>query len=121
MPITIRRLDHDNVLHYCFHGAITHDDIVTLQETEAPYFAGLDDGDCLQIIADFSALETIAADLLPQLGQLRLLRDRRVCRTVIAGANPYLRAMAISLGTLARPDRRFTFSPTVDAALKLLA
>lgn len=121
MPITLHRLDRNNVLHYTFHGAISLDDIDALQETENPIFSTFDDNTCVHVIADFSTLETITADLLPRLSQLRLLRDPRICRTVIAGANPYVRAMALSLGAFAQPDRRFTFSPSVEAALALFA
>lgn len=121
MPIALDVLDQPAALHYRFSGTISRDDLDTLQITEAAYFDALDDGDCMPVVADFSALDTVAADLLPQLGQLRLLRDPRICHTVIAGANPYLRAMAISLGIFAQTDQSLTFCASVDAAFDALA
>ena len=120
MPIALQQLDHPTALHYHFSGAISRDDIDTLHHTETAYFDALNDDDRVAVVADFSGVDTIPADLLPQLGQLRLLHDPRVRRTVIAGANPYLRAMAISLGIFAQADQPFTFCSSVTDAFDVV-
>jgi hypothetical protein len=120
MPIDIQRLESDGaILHYRFAGSITAVDLKALAALEIPLFAGLGGDQCFHVVADWSQIDTIAADLFPQLQYMRLTRDPRVCRVVVIGANPYLRALAISLGVIAQ-NNRFTFRASMDEALCLL-
>ncbi|MBN1564929.1 MAG: hypothetical protein JXA10_13865 [Anaerolineae bacterium] len=121
MPIEIKRLEaNDHILRYHFAGNITAADLIALTAHETPLFAGLADDDCFSVIADWSQIETIAASLFSELQHLRLIRDaKKVCGVVVVGANPYLRALAISLGIITQ-QQRFTFRATLDEALRAL-
>lgn len=119
MPIHVQAFESSYVLHYRFTGHLTADDLKATAAAEEPYFAGLNVDDCLSIIADFTDLETIPPTLFPQLRQMRVFSDERVCWVVIVGANPYLRALAISLGLLSA-RRRFTFRNSYDEGLRVL-
>lgn len=116
MPITVEHIEPDQVLVYTFSGRITLDDLEALRAQEAPYFSELQPDNCLRIMLDLSELYTIPAELFAPLQHTRLVRDRQVCVVSVVGANPYLRALAISLGLLAaRHD--FVFYNTREEAL----
>jgi hypothetical protein len=119
VPIHVHAFQSGSVLHYRFNGRLTADDLNAAAATEEPYFRAASQDHCLNIMADFTDLETIPPDLFPRIQQMRLFSDERVCRVVIVGANPYLRGLMISLGLLP-PDRRFTFSSSHDEGLRVL-
>ena len=120
MAIEIERLKSNApILHYRFAGNISGGDLDALTTHESALFSELANGECFSAVADWSHIETIPAPLFPQLQHMRLIRDEKVCRVVIVGANSYLRALAISLGVITRSDR-FTFRPTLAEALYLL-
>jgi hypothetical protein len=119
VPIHVHTFQSGSVLHYRFSGHLTADDLDAAAATEEPYFRAASQDNCLNVIADFTDLETVPPDLFPGIQRMRLFRDERVCRVVIVGANPYLRALMISLGLL-RPGRRFTFSNSYDEGLHVL-
>lgn len=117
MPIHIEASPASDALYYRFSGQITHDDLDSAQDAEASCFARLDDDQRITVIAEMSGLHTISADLFPRLQNLRMVRDHRVCRVIVVGANPYLRALALSLGSFDSPHH-FIFRPTLADALK---
>ncbi len=117
MPITVEAIPALDALYYRFSGQITHDDLNSAQEAEAPCFALLGEDGCITVIADMSGLHTISADLFPRLQNLRMVRDRRVCRVIVVGANPYMRALALSLGSFNGPHC-FIFRSTLADALQ---
>lgn len=119
MSIHLSQLAPEPILCYTFSGHLTYADLEALRYAEDPYFAALPDRGGYDIIADLSALDTIDAALFPQLQEMRLVCDTRVCAVVIVGANPYLRALAISLG-LVTQRREFLFRNTLTEALVLL-
>lgn len=119
MPINVEAIPASNALYYRFSGRITHDDLDSVQDVEASCFAPLGEGQCVTVIADMSGLYTISASLFPRLQNLRMVRDHRVCRVIIVGANPYLRALALSLGNF-NSERECIFRPAVDDALLTL-
>jgi hypothetical protein len=119
VPIHIRSLEAGGVLHYRFAGRITAKDLNDLTAAEDAYFRALSQDECLSIIADFSELETVSPELFLQFQQMRLFSDARVCWVVIVAANPYLRALAISLGVITQ-HRRFTFRDSYDEGLRVL-
>ena len=119
MPIHVQAFESGSVLHYRFSGQLTADDLSAAATAEEPYFHALGEDNCLNIIADFTDLETIPPDLFSDVKQMRLFRDERVCRVIIVGANPYLRALAISLGLLT-PGHRFTLRNSYDEGLRAL-
>jgi len=119
VPITVRSLEARHSLHYQFSGRITADDFDQAAAAEAPYFDALQPGECLNLIVNLSALETISPDLFGRLKQMRLFASDRVCWVVMVGANPYLRALVISLGVL-NQQRRFTFQDRFDEGLRAM-
>ena len=119
MPIHVQAFESGSVLHYRFSGQLTADDLSAAAIAEEPYFHALGKNDCLNIIADFTNLETIPPDLFPDVKRMRLFRDERVCRVIIVGANPYLRALVISLGLLT-PGSRFTLRNSYEEGLRAL-
>ena len=118
MPIHVEPLGP--VLYYCFTGHLTLNDIEALNVDEEPHFTALPDGEYLGVIIDLSSLHTIAAELFPWLPRLRFVTDNRIRIAVIVGANPYLRALATSLGILTG-QREFVFRSTVQDALDVIA
>ena len=119
MPIHVRAFESGSVLHYRFRGRLTADDLSATATTEEPHFRALGKDECLNIIADFTDLETIPPDLFPAMQQMRVFSDERACRVVIVGANPYLRALMISLGLL-NQGRHITFHSSYDEGLRVL-
>jgi len=117
VPINVEAIPASDALYYRFSGQITHDDLDSAQDAEASFFAPLGEGQCVTVIADMSGLHTISADLFPRLQNLRMVRDRRVCRVIVVGANPYMRALALSLGSFDGPHH-FIFRPTLADALQ---
>ena len=106
-------------LAYQFEGRVTFDDLAALRDAERPHFEALPRDAHLSVIVDFSGLDTIPADLLPQLPHMRFVADPRVSVVIVVGANPYLRALAISLGMIVtRPP--FVFRRTMDEAMRSL-
>ncbi len=120
MPITVEPLDHRLTLHYRFSGSLVNADLVQVRDAELPYFDALPAGECMRVVVDLSAVETISTDLLPQLARLRIMRDPQVCQMIVAGANPYLRAMAISLGVFNGNHHALVFRPTFEDAVQAL-
>jgi hypothetical protein len=119
VPIHVEAFESGSVLHYRFSGRLTADDLSAAATAEEPYFRALGKDDCLNIIADFTELETIPPDLFSDIKRMHVFSDEQVCSVVIVGANPYLRALAISLG-LFTPGRRFTFRNNYDEGLRVL-
>jgi hypothetical protein len=117
VTIYVRSLESGSVLHYRFVGHIAATDLEYAAATEQPYFDALKAGQCVNIVADLSELESIAPELFARLPQMRIFGDRRVCELVIAGANPYLRALVISLG-LVTAQRSLTFRNSFDEGLR---
>jgi hypothetical protein len=118
VPIHVEPLG--SVLYYSFTGHLTLHDIEALNVDEAPFFTALPEGDYLGVIIDLSNLDTIAAELFPWLPRLRFVSDGRVQVALIVGANPYLRALVISLGALTG-RQKFVFCHTVQDALDVIA
>jgi len=119
MPITVEQIGSASVLAYTFSGRITLSDLEGLRSSEAPFFDGLAPGASLAIMLDMTGLYSIPAELFAPLQQSRVVSDRRVRVVSVVGANPYLRALAMSLGLLtARAD--FVFHPTRADALREL-
>jgi hypothetical protein len=116
VPIHVEQLEQDSVLHYRFSGNVTLHDLDTLYRVEESFFAALAEEQCFNVIADLSDLYTIEARLFAELQQMRMVRDDGVCVVVVVGANPYLRAMAISLGMLSG-KHEFLFRDRLDDAL----
>ncbi len=106
-------------LAYQFEGRVTSDDLVALRDTERSYFETLAADTALSVIVDFSGLDTIPADLFPQLPRMRFVADPRVNVVIVVGANAYLRALAISLGMIVSHPP-FVFRRTMDEALRNL-
>lgn len=118
MSISVEQLE-SGYLYYRLIGSITEDDFQALRSREEMIFGAASSGWCVGVVADFTGLHTIAPQLWTDLRQMRLVQDERICVVVIVGANPYLRALATSLGvTIARHP--FVFRDTVDEALNLL-
>ena len=117
MPISVQPIEPALILHYRFSGQITRDDLERVQDAEASYFQALGDGDGVTVIADMASLHTIGANLFSRLRNLRMVRDRRVRRVIVVGANPYLRALALSLGSI-ESEHEFIFRPTLADALQ---
>ena len=120
MPIRVQSLSSNAyILHYCFTGDITATDLAQLGIDERTYYDKLSDDEVMSVVLDWSNLDTIPANLFPQLQNMRLVRDEQVYWIIVVGANPYLRALAISLGVITA-NRRFTFRSTYDEALVIL-
>lgn len=119
MPIHLDTHHAPATLLYHFAGRITREDLDTLQAAEDACFSALDAGHPVCVIADMSQVDTIATQLLTAVQRMRFLNDARVDRVLVVGANPYLRAMAISLGGLAG-KRPFAFYSSMDTALHAL-
>ena len=119
MAIQIKQLGLESILYYRFTGDVTLNDINALAVDEAPYFAALPPDQCFGLIIDMTDLYTIVADLFPWLPHLRIVQDERICVAVVVGANPYLRALVISLG-LTFSTRNFIFRDTLDEAINVL-
>ncbi len=119
MPIRIERTAASPYLCYRFSGAITPDDLDRLASVEESVFTTPSEGECLGVIVDLSAIDTIAANLFPQLQHMRIVRDDRFCAICVVGANPYLRALWISLG-LVRGRSDISFRQTTDDAISIL-
>lgn len=119
MAICIKQLGSEYILYYQFTGNLTLDDIDALAEAEQPYFAALSPCDCMDLIIDLTDLYTITTDLFPRLHTMRLVNNGQVCTAVVVGANPYLRALVISLG-LTSGTREFIFRATLDEAFEML-
>ncbi|MCL4239125.1 MAG: hypothetical protein KJ047_12835 [Anaerolineae bacterium] len=117
MPINVEAIPASDALYYRFSGQITHNDLDSAQNAEASCFARLGDDQRITVIADMSGLHTISAELFPRLQSLHMVSDRRVCRVIVVGANPYLRALALSLGSFDSPHH-FIFRPTLADALQ---
>lgn len=119
MSIWIEKTAASPYLCYRFSQTITLEDLDQLADLEEPYFAALGKDECLGIIVDLSAIDTIAVRLFPQLQQMRMLRDERVCAICVIGANPYLRAFTISLG-LVHSNLVISFQQSIDEAISVL-
>ncbi len=119
MPIHITPLASEFILCYRFTGHITHADLEALHQAETPFFDALPEGRCHSLVADMLRLDTIDASLFPQLQQMRMACDHSVCVVVVVGANPYLRALMISLGLVAS-THGFIFRNSLDDALAVL-
>jgi len=119
VPIHIEASPASDALYYRFSGQITYDDLNSAQDAEASCFARLDDDQRITVIAEMSGLHTISADLFPRLQNLHMVRDHRVSCVIVVGANPYLRALALSLGSFDSPHR-FIFRPTLADALHII-
>jgi hypothetical protein len=117
MPIYLERLDPEGYLYYRFAGAVTREDIDRLYLRETSHFES--GGYPLGVIVDFNDLDTIAAKLLPQLQRLRVIRSEQVYAVVFVGANPYLRALAISLGVISG-QHDFIFRDSLEDAYFIL-
>jgi len=113
VPIAVRSLNDSRTLYYEFTGRITVDDLRQMAVDEDAYFRALKPADCLDVIADLSALETFPPDLFARLQQARLFAGRQICEAVIVGANAYLRALLISLGIITQ-RHPFTFRDSPD-------
>lgn len=120
MPVAIQPLDQPLALHYRFSDPLVDIDLVKVRDAESPHFGALQEGECVRVVLDLSAVETISTDLLPQLARLRIMLDPRECKVIVAGANPYLRAMAISLGVFNANGREFVFCATLGDAVTAL-
>ncbi len=120
MSITVQSLSSNAyILHYCFSGQITAADLAQLGADERTFYDQLADDEVVSVLLDWSQLNTIPAQLFPQLQNMRLVRDEQVYWIIVVGANPYLRALAISLGVITA-NRRFTFRATLADALHIL-
>lgn len=120
MPISAQSLSSNTyILHYCFSGQITAADLAQLGVDERAFYDQLADDEVVSVLLDWSQLDTIPAQLFPQLQNMRLVRDEQVYWIIVVGANPYLRALAISLGVITA-NRRFTFRTTLAEALHIL-
>jgi len=120
MPIEIKPFGRKGTLYYRFSGRIVADDLAIALQSEEPQFAALDEDECVTGIVNMSELSTISPALLSQLRTLRLLSDPRVCRVIVVGASPYLRALALSLGSLGHNGHEFIFRPTLAEALQAM-
>jgi hypothetical protein len=119
VPIDVQPFESGSLLRYRFSGRLTVEDLSAVATAEEPYFHALGKDNCLNIIADLTDLETISPTLFSDIQQMRMFSDGRVCRVFIVGANPYLRALAISLGLLTS-NLHFTFRNSYDEELHLL-
>ncbi len=120
MPITVEYLESGPLLYYEFSGRITLHDLETLRERETPYFDAIRPGSRVAVVLDLTQLLTIPAELFAPLQQSRVVSDERVSVVGVVGANPYLRALAISLGLIAA-KHDFVFCQTRDEALHRIA
>lgn len=118
VPIEVRPFGRSGLLYYRFAGQIRPDDLEAATQAEAPLFARLGEDDCVTGVMDMSELRTISPSLLAQMRTLRLLIDPRVCRVIVVGASPYLRALALSLGSFGHNGHEFIFRPTLADALQ---
>jgi hypothetical protein len=117
VPVLIHKIE--SALMYQFHGHLTLEDLESVHAAEIPYFAALQDGQCLNILADMTAIDAVAPSLFPQLQQMRMVTDEHICIVVVIGANPYLRALTLSLGGL-NGHHDFIFCRALDEALHIL-
>ncbi len=119
MPLHMKRFDSGNVLYYCFSGPITWEDFERVRAAEEPHFAALPQSGSLGVIVDMGDLDSISPRLFPQLQQMRIVQDRRVCMIAVVDANPYLRMLAISLGIISG-KRNVVFHQNIEGALNAL-
>ena len=117
-PIYLDQIN-SGCLYYRLAGSITEHDLRRLRVQEDSVFNTFRDGEGVGVVADLTDLHTISPQLLSDLRQMRMVRDDHVRVVVVVGANPYLRALAISLG-IAVGKHQFVFSETVDEALALV-
>ena len=120
MSIRIESAASGDALTYRFSGRISEDDMLKLRYAEDRYFASLPAGQCLNIIADFSEIDSIAPQLFPQLQRMRMVTEPRIGLVIVAGANSYLRALTISLGLVAGSVHNIIFSDSPESARSLL-
>jgi len=116
MPVNVQWFEPWCVLVYEFSGRIALGDLETLRRLEAPAYDRLRSGDLLQVLLDLTHLYSIPAELFAPLQKSRVVSDPRVRVAGVIGANPYLRALATSLGLITL-RRDFTFHPTRAEAL----
>ncbi|MCC6799133.1 MAG: hypothetical protein IT325_03395 [Anaerolineae bacterium] len=116
MPVKVQWFELGRVLVYEFSGRITLDDLETLHRREAPFYDTLGPGDSLFALLDLTHLYSVPAELFAPLQQARVISDPRVRVAGVIGANPYLRALATSLGLITL-RRDFIFHPTRAEAL----
>lgn len=115
MPILFRPQPAAATLLYQFSGKLSLADLASLALLEEPHFQALEPGACLYVVIDVSGLETIAAAYFPAVEQLHMTRNAHVCMVSVVGANPYLRALALSLG-MVHNRRTVEFYATLDDA-----
>lgn len=120
MPIVVRPLDQPYALHYRFSSPLASKDLVLVRDAELPHYDALHEDECMRVVLDFSSMDTVSMGLLPRLARLRIMLDPQVCKVIVVGANPYLRAMAISLGIFNGNGREFVFCATLGDALQAL-
>ncbi len=121
MAVLLESSGDEGVLSYHFSGRITPEDLDRARGEEDRIFAELADDACLNVIADFSEIDSIAPSLFPQLQRLHMVADPRVCMVVVVGANSYLRALTISLGVIIPQSHTYVFASTREEARQLLA
>lgn len=117
VPVKIDFVEPLHILCYCFEGNLTHDDLIAARQTEAALFASLPVEEKLPVVVEMSALHTIDPNLFPHLREMHFVSNPRIERVYVVGANPYLRALATSLGIFTSPHE-FRFFDTRDEALR---
>jgi hypothetical protein len=120
MPIALRPFGGKGTLYYRFWGQIASADLQAATQAEGTLFDALGADERLTGILDMSELRTISPSLLAQLRSLRLLSDPRVCRVIVVGASPYLRALTLSLGGFGHNGHEFIFRSSLDEALQAM-
>ncbi|GAB4421540.1 MAG: hypothetical protein Kow00106_18510 [Anaerolineae bacterium] len=120
MPVDLKPYGDKGILYYRFWGPITADDLQAAIQSEGALFAELPAEGSVTGILDMSELRTISPSLLAQLRSLRLLSDSRVCRVIVVGASPYLRALTLSLGGFGHNGHEFIFRSSLAEALQAM-
>ncbi len=120
MPIDLKPFGRRGALYYRFWGQIMPGDLRTVTQAEDALFDEVGADDCVIGILDMSELQSISTSLLAQLRTLRLLHDARVCRVIVVGASPYLRALTLSLGGFGHNGYEFIFRSTLAEALEMM-
>jgi|AMZC01.1.fsa_nt_AMZC01003509.1_8 hypothetical protein len=120
MPIHLKLFGRRGAFYYRFWGQIVPGDLQAITQAEEALFGELSADDCVIGILDMSELQSISTSLLTQLRTLRLLRDARVCRVIVVGASPYLRALTLSLGGFGHNGHEFIFRSTLAEALEMM-